>query len=1113
MAKASIALLCLLSLSLLPPLHGATLHVKSDGPVSGDGSSWANAFPKLQDALDAAQPGDIIWIAAGVYYPDEGVGRIDNDRTTSFILDKEISLYGGFNGTENALSARDPVANVTVLSGDLENDDVAKDADGVLTDPDEIAGSNSYHVVTVNGAAADVLMDGLTITGGQRDLSGSSGPDLRSGGGIYVTAGASLQLISCRIQGNHSTFGGGVFVSGSTLDAWHCVFQANLGQFGGALYADSGGPNTLRSCVIAGNRASEGGGAYLTATSSNRFINCTFHGNYAIVIDAGAGIKDLGSPSELINCVVWNTISSRGPLDEIDNNGTGSLSYSHTLVRHLDLSGSGGNLDGTDPANDPLFLEVLNGSHAPQVWGDFRQASSSPINDVGDDSQVFLIVDVVGNARVFNEVIDLGAVEYTLRIWYVDADAAGTPDGMSWATAFTDLQDALAAAINGDEIWVAAGVYRPGDGSDRNAVFLIDKTIRLYGGFAGGEDKRDDASPETNITVLSGDLDQNDTTNGSGITTDPTTHLTGDNAFTVCRVFVPVNAGYNTDPVLLTGFAITGGLGGFEGGGISVLGGACDTDIVTCVIRGNSSSVGGGISVNSSGRELRMSEVTIRDNAADMDGGAMSVTSSETDPAQADIRLVNVSFIDNVSSEDGGAIEHTGALWLSECTFTGNTAGDFGGALYSRGSARVLIENSQFQSNSARRGGALELRSLSDVVGSTFNSNFTTASSAGHGGAIYGEDDLVITDCSFTGNQAAGASASGGAVYVDSVILSRSSFVSNSSVGSGGALRVSTGTSRIENCAFHGNEGGNGGAAFVSFGAADFVNCAFGGNAGSSGGGVRFDNATTSSLVNCSFQGNSATLGGAVNAASSTLNLSNTIIWANADGGVTTIPEASIYADPSSSVTYTHCLLENLNPAGTGNLDGTNSANDPDFTAGTNPSAAPRTGGNLRLQAGSPAIDKGLNSENDTTQELDGLLRIAGTAIDLGAYEFGSSPLVTFTKLYPTLSPDDDENGNGLSNYLDYALGNDPTASFDISGQVRLVEGFLLLPSRYGAVDAFATWEKSTTLQAGSWDEMVEGVDYAVTSTSTSGDQTVTELKLLNLTPPIYFRQTFSETQ
>lgn len=1100
------------SLFLLPTivfslsLDAAIFRVKSDATGAGDGSTWADAFPKLQDALGAAAPNDQIWVAAGIYYPDEGVGQADNDRTSSFVLDQDINLYGGFDGTELTLFARDlnPATNITVLSGDLDQNDGSKDADGVITDPDLIAGDNSYHVVTVEGGTADVRIDGFTITGGNRETSGG-GPDLRSGAGIYALIFDSLDIASCRIQGNRSEFGGGLFISGSDVDVTLCSFLSNRGTSGGAYYGNNGSSIAFRSCVFAGNAAVRGGGAYIASNSTNQFINCTFHGNSGST-DLGSGIHDLGSASELVNCVVWNSFSTDGPLDEIDNNGTGSLSFSHTLVQHQDLSASGSNLDGTDPANDPLFLDPLVTNQAPQVWDDFRQASNSPINDVGDNTPVFLIVDIVGRARIFNTTIDLGAVEYQPWIWHVDAGATGVEDGTSWAAAFTDLQDALAASINGDEIWLAAGIYRPGDGSDRNASFVIDKTIQLYGGFAGTETNREDRAPAVNVTVLSGDLDQNDTTNAAGITTDPA-GLTGNNAFTVCRVWVPVNGDYNTEPVLLTGVTITGGLGGSSGGGLNVGGGACDTDLISCRIRGNSSVFGGGLLANLNSRELRMSNLIVRDNHATTDGGGMNLGSGVTDPALANIRLNGINFINNESDDDGGAIQHTGGLLVEDCTFTDNQAFDGGGALSSNFGARVYFDNCAFNTNTADVGGALELRPHSEVVGTSFDGN-----TASRGGAIWGETDLQIDDCTFTSNETTAGGIGGGAIEATSTTLTRSSFTSNLSATSGGALRLVTGTSWIENCLFSGNDGSNGGAAHVLFASADFVNCAFSGNTAGTGGGVRFDNATSGSLINCSFQGNSALIGGAVNVASSTVALSNTVAWTNAENGSIGVAGASIYVDPSSTATYTHCLLENLNPAGVGNLDGTNAANDPDFTTETNPLAAPATGGDLRLQSGSPAIDQGLNSANDTTLELDGLLRFAGAAIDLGAYEFGSGTSVTFASLFPTLGPDDDENGNGLSNYLDYALGTDPTGAFDPSGQVLLQGNSLTLPSRAGAADVFVTWEKSSTLGVGSWSDLVEGVDYTVTSSDTVGIQTITEIELLGVTPPIFFRQSFATT-
>jgi len=73
-----------------------------------DGSSWSNAFRYLQDALAVATSGNEIWMADGTYYPDEGDGMADDDRTASFVLRDTVSIYGGFAGGETSRNERDP---------------------------------------------------------------------------------------------------------------------------------------------------------------------------------------------------------------------------------------------------------------------------------------------------------------------------------------------------------------------------------------------------------------------------------------------------------------------------------------------------------------------------------------------------------------------------------------------------------------------------------------------------------------------------------------------------------------------------------------------------------------------------------------------------------------------------------------------------------------------------------------------------------------------------------------------------------------------------------------------------------------------------------------------
>ncbi|MDX1531485.1 MAG: hypothetical protein R3362_08160, partial [Rhodothermales bacterium] len=50
----------------------SVLYVDRDATGAADGSSWADAFPHLQAALAAAEPGDTLWIAEGTYRPTDG---------------------------------------------------------------------------------------------------------------------------------------------------------------------------------------------------------------------------------------------------------------------------------------------------------------------------------------------------------------------------------------------------------------------------------------------------------------------------------------------------------------------------------------------------------------------------------------------------------------------------------------------------------------------------------------------------------------------------------------------------------------------------------------------------------------------------------------------------------------------------------------------------------------------------------------------------------------------------------------------------------------------------------------------------------------------------------
>ena len=237
------------------------------------------------------------------------------------------------------------------------------------------------------------------------------------------------------------------------------------------------------------------------------------------------------------------------------------------------------------------------------------------------------------------------------------------------------------------------------------------------------------------------------------------------------------------------------------------------------------------------------------------------------------------------------------------------------------------------------------------------------------GGAIFNREDLSLGNCFFLGSF---AHDSGGAIFNDE----------NSSV-------------TLINCSFLGN---------FSY---------------DSGGAIHNDNNSSPILINCSFQGNNSDAdhsfgGGAIyNGTNSSPVLINCIIWHNRSENSVNTRQASIYNADGAAPTYSHCLIQNYSVddlgAGSGNLDGTNADNDPQFILPILPvgefgETELITLGDLRLSSDSPVIDVGDNAANSAGADLAGRARKSNNAIDLGAYEHFSYSVTTHI---------DEDNGVG----------------------------------------------------------------------------------------------------
>ncbi|UCD29976.1 MAG: metallophosphoesterase, partial [Planctomycetota bacterium] len=343
------------------------IYVDADASGANNGESWTDAYNYLQDALAVASTEDDIWVAQGTYWPDQGDGITPGDQSATFQLIEGGRLLGGFAGYEEYESQRNCKAFPTILSGDLDEDDVeVADLADLLSD--ETWDYNSYHVVTgAEGATLDgFIIEGgnatggssgggmynyncaLTVTncvfranaagndGGGMSNYGSTNPEFNKsfsstiryciftrnsapdydgeGGGMSNCYGSSPVITDCQFIDNYSGCnGGGIrgFSSGSlapcnlTLD--RCVFYDNEADGYGGGIAQTTGQIKMINCVFADNLTYSHGGAcyfYDCDFMTGKVTNCTFTGNYAY--GNGGALYNANCIYEYLrNCIFW----------------------------------------------------------------------------------------------------------------------------------------------------------------------------------------------------------------------------------------------------------------------------------------------------------------------------------------------------------------------------------------------------------------------------------------------------------------------------------------------------------------------------------------------------------------------------------------------------------------------------------------------------------------------------------------------------------------------------------------------------------------------------------------------------------------------------------------
>ena len=431
--------------------QSCTVYVDESASGANDGTSWSDAYLHLQDALDEANSNPSttfdICVATGTYLPDtdKDGDHANDDSTESFTFREDnVELYGGY---PSGGGTRDPAANPTVLSGDIDEND-ATNNDGLTISPSDISGTNSHHVVELVGddgtpITASTRIDGVFITAGDNSFNTGG---LEEGGGLLCYVSAELEsnaecsplLVRVVFQGNTAYHGGSVsfdVFEGATASPRfdNVTFRNNkAGDAGAGIGFGTGGSDTVAEPVFVNvifsghsERWAASFAAYNGSTLTPTFSNVTFANNSTEALRNYAQSSATHEPL-IENSIFWSNSVS------ITDDGAATSTVNYSIVEGGWTGSGGNNLDQDPQFADPDGPDNIIGTPDDdlRLQGPGSGGGASPAIDAGDNAALLsdvtdldgdgdtsedTPVDRLGNARVQNgngsSTVDMGAFE------------------------------------------------------------------------------------------------------------------------------------------------------------------------------------------------------------------------------------------------------------------------------------------------------------------------------------------------------------------------------------------------------------------------------------------------------------------------------------------------------------------------------------------------------------------------------------------------------------------------------------------------------------------------------------------------------------------------------
>lgn len=437
-------------------------------------------------------------------------------------------------------------------------------------------------------------------------------------------------------------------------------------------------------------RFNNNSGATLTGTGTNTGIifnpgKLTNTGS----VDITGGLESYTTNSTITNnaCGIIKIAGDYYNNTSVTTTNAGQLQISGDLYNDGTFTNNGVLVAKSYPTFTNRRVRINNNATNTTIFTISSSAGSSTINGIFLDAaatvsagtytqnnNTFVPGNYAGGTYTLYAKVSFGSCTFVVPFTYVKpptrryvkTTAAGTGDGSSWDNASSDIQAMINASSNGDSVWVATGAYVPlTDGSgntspsnSRFKLFYMKSGVKLYGGFAGTETNLSQRDFTTNKTILSGDIDNNDTNTDGNFISESYTDIQGDNSYHILGI-----ASCNTNTTV-DGFVFTGGKGDDLTGSQSVGSGT--------ILH----NTGAAIAIETSGPAINNCIFIGNDGFFGITSHNNFISSGQTDP----VKISNSYYLNNRATYGGGMFLRRGNTSVDNVVLYNNTS-NYGGAI------------------------------------------------------------------------------------------------------------------------------------------------------------------------------------------------------------------------------------------------------------------------------------------------------------------------------------------------------------------------------------------------------------------------------------------------